>query len=782
MIDQYLDKAKNDNTLKYTSQMKPIIETSSENNTMHSNDTLIHNSQTPCSSKDYHIPIEVDTHNPDTLDLHDGNINPQSNPFDLPGPEFTEVTRPKNRRDNNPRLFKINIIPDSPKMFVCSIFMTKWNNCNNSKARAIHEDKSFKKINIPIIVYADNANLSAAKTALKEVQFNLSSNPAHKFKFEQVDSDSTNDKSNTCVGCIENVPMYFEVSQFEKVLKNVQKIERNLNVKGLPTNSIKVTFNCSDLPSSCVVDQEIFYIKRFNFKTQKCAHCHKFNSHVSKNCPRIHNPICGFCSKLHKSEVCYNRIQEAKAKNPEANINDAIPGGLKCPNCNNNHSAGYGGCSALKDAETNCKLRDLKFQANLISKEPNYPLANLSKRYNITPTNNLSELQLSLSHFPALKKEVFLHEDKNLDNSDRIRLNKHYNPRKQRSNNNRSWARTVAESSKPNQSNPNNNQNFNDNNYAWTENINNPPPNQTANNWSGVDIETRNYQPNSSAMTEQYQSVPQTNFVNNSYDNPATFNQSYVQNHPVIDMHYSNLTPPTQFNSFGTYPSYHSTNYIPAQYTHPNYPHTYYGTAALASVASHPPAPAHLANLHQSDTMHNMNANVSTFINQDESTTVNNTNSASHPDSTNTPAPNADVPSIPIPTNNSSTNSNQAQSIHRTVASLDKSPTKTQKNTPIKPTPSKAVPINPHTPEQKNLNSNSTLSNSDYTSSPAEGIEADCDKILSNMAAFIKSACKSIKKKNPIIYEEKNFDLMLEMMDSIMCVINKNNDNISTSH
>ena len=124
-----------------------------------------------------------------------------------------------------------------------------------------------------------------------------------------------------------------DLTRVERILKGPNKV---------PTLSIKLTFSRTLLPSVVSLGYQRFPVSAFVGRPWQCYNCQKFghNADVCRS-----RAVCATCSENHITSSC-----------PQAHLPVADKT-FKCINCNDNHSASYGGCPKIKFAKKVEQLR-----------------------------------------------------------------------------------------------------------------------------------------------------------------------------------------------------------------------------------------------------------------------------------------------------------------------------------------------------------------------------------------------------------------------------------------
>ena len=124
------------------------------------------------------------------------------------------------------------------------------------------------------------------------------------------------------------------------LLSEVQRIVRGPSK--IPTLSVKLTFIGNRLPSEVILGYQRFPVNVYIGRPWQCYNCQKFG-HNANACRS--RPVCATCSDHHKTADC-----------PQASV-PFTERQFKCANCQQAHSAGYGGCPNIRQAKQVEKCR-----------------------------------------------------------------------------------------------------------------------------------------------------------------------------------------------------------------------------------------------------------------------------------------------------------------------------------------------------------------------------------------------------------------------------------------
>ena len=137
--------------------------------------------------------------------------------------------------------------------------------------------------------------------------------------------------------------IYEELIQDYPDITKVDRIYRQKGTTKEPTLSIKLTFKCQELPKVIYFAYEKFEVSVYVDKPWQCYKCQGYG-HNSKECK--YKARCLICAGPHQFRDCPNKN--------DANFN------ARCPNCNGNHAANYGGCPNYKVAKKVEQVRAIK--------------------------------------------------------------------------------------------------------------------------------------------------------------------------------------------------------------------------------------------------------------------------------------------------------------------------------------------------------------------------------------------------------------------------------------
>ena len=106
----------------------------------------------------------------------------------------------------------------------------------------------------------------------------------------------------------------------------------------IPTLSVIVTFTSQSLPEHVTFCHQRFRIRPFIDKPWQCFRCQGFG-HNAEQCRS--KPRCVVCGDNHLVRDCPSRV----------NSQGRLESKLHCANCQGNHTANYGGCKFMKQAQ-----------------------------------------------------------------------------------------------------------------------------------------------------------------------------------------------------------------------------------------------------------------------------------------------------------------------------------------------------------------------------------------------------------------------------------------------
>lgn len=224
----------------------------------------------------------------------------------------------------------------------------------------------------------------------------------------------------TKAGIVRGIPENIEMKEvYDDILnkENIIKVERMYRtvkmgeeIKKLPTQSVKITFNDTSLPE-CI--QFPFYKERifpFIGRVRQCFNCWRFG-HTAANCKATFR--CGKCGDHHKSTECTQKE-------------------FRCISCQGNHPAGSKDCPE-KARQENIKIlmdaRNLNF-SEVIELYPQYTtknsfslLENLEEFPQLTRRNYASVLKAPQNRIRVLRPKA---QRKERIQIDRNRMNRYY--------------------------------------------------------------------------------------------------------------------------------------------------------------------------------------------------------------------------------------------------------------------------------------------------------------------------------------------------------------------
>ena len=122
---------------------------------------------------------------------------------------------------------------------------------------------------------------------------------------------------------------YPDISNVIRLCKGKDKI---------PTLSVIVTFTSPSLPEHVTFCHQRFRIRPFIDKPWQCFRCQGFG-HNAEQCRS--KPRCVVCGENHMVRDCPSRV----------NSQGRLESQLHCANCQGNHTANYGGCKFMKQAQ-----------------------------------------------------------------------------------------------------------------------------------------------------------------------------------------------------------------------------------------------------------------------------------------------------------------------------------------------------------------------------------------------------------------------------------------------
>ena len=131
---------------------------------------------------------------------------------------------------------------------------------------------------------------------------------------------------------IEDIKEELQMSHPEII--NIERIVRGKDKT--PTLTIKLTFKGRSLPNEIILWYQKFRVSTYVGRPWQCYNCQKFghNANICRS-----KTVCATCAGPHKTFNCTQADLPLDQKT------------MKCINCNENHSANYGGCLKIKMAK-----------------------------------------------------------------------------------------------------------------------------------------------------------------------------------------------------------------------------------------------------------------------------------------------------------------------------------------------------------------------------------------------------------------------------------------------
>jgi hypothetical protein len=129
------------------------------------------------------------------------------------------------------------------------------------------------------------------------------------------------------------------------LVKRLEKRQDDLGQTRSPTTTVVLTFNNPN-PERVTIGWMSFKTKLYIPPPIRCFKCQHFG-HISTSCRS--KISCPRCSLPHEYKDCPTLLSNHNEQEIEIN--------LKCPNCNDNHSAGFRGCPAFIKAKEIASIR-----------------------------------------------------------------------------------------------------------------------------------------------------------------------------------------------------------------------------------------------------------------------------------------------------------------------------------------------------------------------------------------------------------------------------------------
>ena len=159
---------------------------------------------------------------------------------------------------------------------------------------------------------------------------------------------------STVRGVIGPVGLDSDLGEFQELLllsdTTITEVKRLCKGKEkVPTLSAVLTFNTPELPKYVYVYQQRYSVRPFIDRPWQCFRCQNFG-HSADQCR--FSPRCVLCAGAHLLQECPVRSLSTSGS--------STTNKTKCANCKGEHTANYGGCRYMKEAQQVERVRTVQ--------------------------------------------------------------------------------------------------------------------------------------------------------------------------------------------------------------------------------------------------------------------------------------------------------------------------------------------------------------------------------------------------------------------------------------